>query len=256
VGSERVSSRGFELAVLVSDVVKDALDGLTGVAHFQTFSPDVLIKGSRPFVTSISSRTITSRQRSSWISAQSMPPAPVQAVTKRVSTTGKARISMCIREPDGQGPHGTPYELRLSDGQLVEGKVLLSGRLIFTGLPGGTCKLRLPEVDHLKWDRRPPAEGRAYPPGKSLSLQTGKHHDIWVPEQHTYWVQLAIAKRTDAAKDDRFTLKSHDGSYEVTRSVANDLTRAAEGLTLEFPRLRRGLKYSLVHDRGAEARPE
>jgi hypothetical protein len=159
---------------------------------------------------------------------------------------------VCIREADGLGPEGSPYEMRLPDGQLVEGKVFVSGRVTLLGLTEGTCKLRLPEIDKIKWDRGPPSGGIAYEPGKALSLATGKHHDIWVPEFHTFWVELGIRKSEAAARDDKFILRSQDGSYEETRTVADDLARTADGLTLEFPRLRRGLKYTLLHDRGAE----
>jgi hypothetical protein len=234
--------------------------GVQGAAHFQTFSPNVLIEGE-PAVRHLDVLTHNhiapnappgNTPPAFWMSAQALPPTPIQAITKRVSTKGKAMISLCIREADGQGPHGSPYEVRLPDGELVEGQVLLTGRLAFTGLPEGICKLRLPEIDKLKWDRRPPSGGTVYEPGKTLSLPIGKHHDIWVPELHTYWVELGIAKRSEAARDDRFILRSDDQSYEVVRTVADDLTRTAEGLTLEFPRLRRGLKYTLLHDRGAE----
>jgi hypothetical protein len=234
--------------------------GVQGAAHFQTFSPNVLIEGE-PAVRHLDVLTHNhiapnappgNTPPAFWMSAQALPPTPIQAITKRVSTKGKAMISLCIREADGQGPHGSPYEVRLPDGQLVEGEVLLTGRLAFTGLPEGICKLRLPEIDKLKWDRRPPSGGTVYEPGKTLSLQIGKHHDIWVPEFHSYWVELGVAKRSEAARDDRFILRSDDQSYEVVRTVADDLTRTAEGLTLEFPRLRRGLKYTLLHDRGAE----
>jgi hypothetical protein len=234
--------------------------GVQGAAHFQTFSPNVLIEGE-PAVRHLDVLTHNHLAPNAppgntppafWLSAQALPPAPIQAVTRRITTTGKARLSVCIREVDGQGPHGTPYQLRLPDGQLVEGKVLLTGRLAFTGLPAGTCQLRLPEIDHLRWDRRPPANGTTYRPGASLPLETGKHHDIWVPEQHTFWLSLGIAKRSEAARDDKFTLRSDDGSYEVTRTVADDLTRSDEGLTLEFRGLHRGARYTLVHDRGAE----
>jgi hypothetical protein len=234
--------------------------GVQGAAHFQTFSPTVLIEGE-PAVRHLDVLTHNHLAPNTppgntppafWMSAQALPPTPIQSVTKRIGTKGKARVSFCVREPEGQAPRGTPFELRLPDGQLVQGKLPLSGRHTFTGIPAGTCKLRLPEIDALKWDRRPPAGGIAYEPGRSVALATDEDHQVWVPEQHTYWVELGIPKRAEAAKDDTFTLQSHDGSYKVTRSIADDLTRTAEGLTLEFTRVRRGLTYSLTHDRGAE----
>jgi hypothetical protein len=85
-----------------------------------------------------------------------------------------------------------------------------------------------------------------------MSLETGKKHKIETGEGPSYWLHLPINREDAKLADDKFTLRSKDGKYLVDRTVRDDHSHGGVGLLLEFPDLRRGQLYSLIHDQGQD----
>jgi hypothetical protein len=155
----------------------------------------------------------------------------------------------------------TRYRLTIPTGRTHEGRTLGLATVKVTGLTSGTCRLELPQVDRKWLSARQPAllavgaNQVPYKPGNVLTLATGKIYQVVVPGLLSFWLDLPLDTRDVRTRDDRFILKSTDGSYEVVRTIKDDRIRADRALTLEFPGLRPGLCYSLVHEPGAEGVP-
>lgn len=196
-----------------------------------------------------------------WISTvdPAVPRLPPSKVVK-VLREGDDWIRISLLDESGAPLRATSYALRTTAGTLIEGHLLDGGVLEVRGVPKGRCGLDLPAVDETcaRLNRREPPRaepGRLpYRPQATLTLDTGKRHEVIVPAMVSFWVDLPIRVRDAATREDRFILRSGDGSYEVVRTVKDDRVRGDDGLTLEFPGIRAGLTYALVHDSRADGR--
>lgn len=241
-----------------------------GKAYFASFSPDVMIEG-QPAVRHAdlltmnhASPSLMNTPPAPWMSTQQLPPVPPTNTSQRVGE-GKDWLEAALVDEEGAPQGWLRYQLKTPDGQIVEGKMLSGAKSRWIGLPKGRCELRLPDVDQAPKDpaASPPAFGgvdETYTPGQALKLATGKAHKIGVFYGGTYRMAIHRSSRADGGSgesgavspDDRFILRSADGSYQVTRTPASDLVRGDRYLTLDFPGVRKSVKYALMHDLGSD----
>jgi hypothetical protein len=194
-----------------------------------------------------------------WLSTMD-PSLPRQApeVSVREMREGDAWIAIQLSDEVGGAVAGSRYKLKTPSGTTLDGRFLAAGALRVRGLKKGKCELVLPDVDALcrkvKVTGAPVVEEAqtAYRPASSLVLDTGKEHDVVAPGMVSFWVDLPIRARGAALRKDRFRLRSSDGKYDVVLTAKDDRRRGEQTLTLEFPALQKGLKYTLVHETGAD----
>jgi hypothetical protein len=235
-----------------------------GKAYFQTFSDNVLIEG-KPAVRHGDLLTHNHMARmpgntppSVWMSAvcPGAPPVVPRQGSKRANE-GNGNIDVMLMDLEGNPLAYEPYAMTTPTGAVLHGRTLLDGGIHLRRIKKGKCKLTLPKRDaEPPRPPLPPAQQAAaaipYKPGNPLALDTDKTHEVAAPVRPSLWLHLDIRPSEPSAQDDRFILRSTDGSFEVVLTVRDHRKRGAVGLTLEFPNLRSGLTYKLIHDLGGE----
>lgn len=87
--------------------------------------------------------------------------------------------------------------------------------------------------------------------GAPIETQTGGKQRVVIGRIFT--VDLLVDPNQASARDDEFILRSDDGAYEETLSVANDMVPGDGRCTLEFKELLPGRTYTLLHDKGGQS---
>ncbi len=230
-----------------------------GKAYFGSYSPNVLIEG-KPAVRHLDLVTHnhldpmpTNCPPAVWVSEASPdlpPPIPKNKTNVLQEGTDWIEISL-VDEADEPIPY-TPFRFKTPRQALVEGRFLWGGKLTIRKMAQGRCELVLPEVDAIANPANPNSSARApantirYRPGQPLLLVSGKSYRVFVAQMRTLFVELPLPP--SASKADRYTLRSDDGTYGVSKTVANDLVKEDDILTLAFPKVIAGPKYALAHD--------
>jgi hypothetical protein len=143
----------------------------------------------------------------------------------------------------------TPFRFTTPKQALVEGRFLWGGKLTIRQMAQGRCELILPEVDAIAnpaSSAHGPADTIRYRPSQPLLLVSGKSYRVFVAQIRTLFVELPLPP--PASQADRYTLRSDDDAYCVSRTIADDLVKEDDILTLAFPKLTKGPKYVLTHD--------
>jgi uncharacterized Zn-binding protein involved in type VI secretion len=231
-----------------------------GKAHFLTGSLDVLIEG-KPAVFHGSLMTGNHMARipgntppGVWMSTM-IPPDVTPARSSKTLREGKDFIDILVVDAEGLPVQYESYEVTTPAGTKVPGVTLKDGGIHLKGLKPGKCLVSLPKRDRKAATSplpRTAQHGKLYKAGVAMSLETGKEHKLETGEGPSYWLHLPINRRDAKLADDKFTLRSKDGKYVVDRTVRDDHGHGGIGLLLEFPDLRRGRQYSLIHDQGED----
>ena len=233
-----------------------------GKAYFLTGSPDVLVEG-KPAVFHSSMMTGNHLAKipantppAMWMSTM-LPPDVAPAKSTKTLREGKDFIDVLVVDVEGLPVQYEEYEVTTPAGAKICGVTLKDGGIHLKGLKTGKCAVALPKRD--RKGAAPPSgmprtaqHGKLYKPGTPLSLDTGKEHKVETGEGPSYWLHLRLNRRDAKLADDKFTLRSKDGKYTLARTVRDDHRPGGPGLLLEFPDLRRGQAYTLVHDPGQE----
>jgi hypothetical protein len=159
-----------------------------------------------------------------------------------------------VDETDEPIPH-TSFRLKTpKEPAIVEGRCFWGGKLTIRGMASGRCELVLPEVDEIMGNAFPatqaPTNSVRYRPGRPLLLVSGKSYRVFVAQMRTLFIELPLPSLTGSTKD-RFVLRSDDDRYCDIKTVADDLVKEDDILTLAFPKIIKGPKYTLSHDDSA-----
>ena len=73
-------------------------------------------------------------------------------------------------------------------------------------------------------------------------------------DEDTFVIELPIDPTKASSHDDKFTLKSDDGSYEKTLTIKDDKIAGDKKVTLVFEDVKKDLKYTLEVDPGKEVK--
>jgi len=227
-----------------------------GKAYFGSYSRDVLIEG-KPAVRHLDLVTHnhldpmpTNCPPAVWVSEASpdkLPPIPKNKTN--VLEEGADWIEISLVDEADEPIAYTPFRFKTPKQALVEGRFLWGGKLTIRQMAQGRCELVLPEVDAIAnqtSSAHGPADTIRYPPGQPPLLVSGKSYRVFVAQVRTLFVELPLPP--PAAKADRYTLRSDDETYGVSKTVADDLVKEDGILTLAFPKLIKGPKYALTHD--------
>ena len=233
-----------------------------GKAYFLTGSLDVLVEG-KPAVFHGSLMTGNHMARipgntppSVWMSTM-MPPDVAPAKSSKTLREGKDFIDVLVVDAEGLPVQYESYQVTTPAGTKVSGVTLKDGGIHLKGLKSGKCQVSLPKRDQksatvTSSTPRTAQHGKLYKSGVVMSLETGKEHKIETGEGPSYWLHLPINRKEAKLADDKFTLRSKDGKYLVDRTVRDDHRHGGIGLLLEFPDLRKGQSYTLIHDQGED----
>ena len=235
-----------------------------GKAYFASWSPNVFIEG-KPAVRhgdlltqNHLGKLPANTPPSVWMSSVNPDsPMPIPKKYTKTLAEGDEEIHALLVDLEGNVLVYEPYSLTTPAGAVVEARTLLDGGIHVRKVKRGRCKLVLPNRDSqdLQSQRTQSKAGGQnvrYRPGTPLMLETGKTHQVEVPTRRSFWLHVNVQPRDPAAQDDKFILRSADRSLEIIRTVKDNRKPGAAGLTLEFPNLRSGLTYRLIHDTGAE----
>jgi hypothetical protein len=239
-----------------------------GKAYFQTFSTNVFIEGE-PAVRHLDVLTHNHLAQPGntgpavWMSTMNAPavagPGPKRLSKAPERSEGKSGIHIIVVDEVGDGVE-TEFRVTTPAGQTIEDCLLWGGTLTLRNLADGRCRLVLPKIDDRcrRFDRRAPAEAGdgelAYHPGEALRLETGRPHRVIVPAFRTLWIEIPrIADDDDSIRQQRFTLRSDDGHYDVTRSIDDDNLGDEDSVMLKFPGVFKGPKYRLAHVDGSRS---
>jgi hypothetical protein len=233
-----------------------------GKAYFLTGSPDVLVEG-KPAVFHSSMMTGNHLARfpantppGVWMSTMTAPDVAPERSSKTLKE-GKDFIDVIVVDAEGLPLQYEEYEVVTPAGKKVCGMTLKDGGIHLKSIKSGTCRVSLPRRDREPATSCMPRgqHGKLYQAGTPVALETGKEHKLETALGPSYWLHLPINRRDAEAADDTFTLRSKDGKYKVERTVRDNHRHGGLGLLLEFPDLRRGLVYKLVHDPGEDGEP-
>jgi len=235
-----------------------------GKAHFVNGSPNVFFEGE-PAVRHLDMLTHNhlapqpgNTPPAVWLSTMRPPlPAAPPAGQRKKLKEGTSWISVRVVDYRGDAAGLVRYELITPKGGKLTGALAGQGKAMALNLAPGSCKLSLPDVDKAfkitknKSHAQPPAGSKPYLPGQSLTLEAGKEHVVSIPGRDL-WVSFKGKGLTDRKREEDFLLRADDGSYEVTRSLTDQLEHGLEGTILRFPCVTEGPTYTLVHRRQNE----
>jgi len=229
--------------------------GVQGKAYFQTFSMNVMFEGE-PAVRHMDLLTHNhlgpqpgNTPPMPWLATMKIPPVAPKTSTKKLAE-GKESLAFACLDAYGDPVPYASFVLKSPKGQTVAGRLLSAGTFTALGLAKGSCELTFPECDALPALEKPGRSGAAqiYRPRAPLRLPTGNRYVIELPILPSFWLDLGNVRKTATARRGAFVLRSGDGKYQMARSPVRDAVRVEGKLTLEFPRLLRDLRYSLVYE--------
>lgn len=240
-----------------------------GKSYFQSFALNVFLEGE-PAIRHLDLLTHNHLAQPGntppavWMSAMSLPPSPrgPKNVTKN-AREGDAWIELALVDETDEPIPETAFHLSTPKGRIIEGRSLWGGAVKVIRLARGRCQLALPGIDDGRDATAYPNAARfapdsatsVYQPGRPLAVETGKRHRVFVPGTIPLWVDLPLRRSQIRAPEDRLILRSHDGSFEVARTMA-DAVDDRDALAVEFRGLRPGLRYTLTHEpNGGHPRP-
>jgi hypothetical protein len=228
-----------------------------GAAHFASSSPDVLIEGKY----AVRDGDLVTQGHKNRMPANCPPsvwmgtvcpggvPKTIPKNKTHVLQEGTDWIEISLVDEADEPIAYTPFRFKTPKQALVDGRFLWGGKLTIRKMAQGRCELVLPEVDAIG-NQTPsahaPADTIRYRPGQPLLLVSGKNYRVFVAQMRTLFVELPLPPST--SKADRYILRSDDDRYSVSRTVADDLVTEDNILTLAFPKVIKGPKYTLTHD--------
>ena len=231
-----------------------------GAAYFASSSPDVLIEGKYAvrdgdlLTQNHKNRMPANCPPSVWMGTVCPGGGPKTIPKNKTNVlqegTDWIEISL-VDEADEAIPY-TSFRFKTPKQALVEGRFLWGGKLTIRQMAQGRCELVLPEVDAIANPTSPahgPADTIRYRPDQPLLLVSGKSYRVFVAQIRTLFVELPLP--SPASTPDRYTLRSDDDTYCVSRTVADDLIKEDDILTLAFPKVIKGPTYTLSHDDSA-----
>ncbi|MEA2700952.1 MAG: hypothetical protein QOI66_5223 [Myxococcales bacterium] len=154
----------------------------------------------------------------------------------------------------------TRFQLERPDGRQIDESLTAGNSISGKGLPPGTCRLVLPEIDRRcqRVKRLTPVQvipGQIqYRPGQPLVLDTDRSYEVVIPAFRDLWMETPL-DNADADAEDRslhrhqFILRGSDG-YRASATVDDDVTIDHDDLlTLTFANLYQGPTYDLISRR-------
>jgi len=246
-----------------------------GKAYFASWSPNVFIAG-KPAVRhgdlltqNHLGKLPANTPPSVWMSSVSPDQPPVQPKTvTKILHEGKEWIEIEMVDLEGEVVPFEDYSAKTPAGESIEGRGLLAGFVAFRGLAKGNCQIVFPDIDadptspdrkpSDKIDAGPSSRGKRskadkiYFSGKPLLLATGKKYRVELPRRPSYWLELTIKKREAEPQGCAYVLRSTDGTYEVRRTLSDDISKNEGLLVLQFPDLMADKNYTLTHKLGKD----
>jgi hypothetical protein len=230
-----------------------------GKAYFGSCSPDVVIE-SKPAVRHGDLLTQNHQRRNPtncppavWTATVCSGQAGAPRKSVKILQEGDDWIEVDLIDEVDEPISFTPFRLKTPKETVVEGRFLWGGQVALRRITTGYCELVLPEVDELMGSVAQAVPGPTntirYRPGRPLKLVSGKSHRVFVAQMRTLFVELLHPPSNPTG--DRFVLRSDDNCYCEVRRAGEDQVNEDGILTLAFPKVAKGPKYTLSYNDSA-----